>query len=200
MKTTNILAAALMLLTVLSCQKEDQTLTTSKTEEGVLITCTFAVNDEATKTTVDTDGLTPKWAADDEICIYSGATSKTITLVANGTSASSDQSEISADGRSFTFTKPSGEGWGDDICAIYPNGAVTEVGESGVKIFFGCSNTVGQDGSFGKANICAAKESSGTMSFKNVGAILKFPSKPASVTKVTVPVAGLANVTGLRVA
>jgi len=191
MKTTGFFAAALVLFTALSCQKENQQeLNTPSEGQGTLITCSFAANDDASRTSLDADGLTPKWSAGDSILIYDPFDmenrTSTIVLVASGT-PSSETGLISEDSLKFTFYKPSD--WGKELYAIYPSIALDEVTTDSITyIHFSA-----QDGSFAKANICAGRTSSKVLSFKNAGAILKFTSKPLDVTKVGVPVSGLTN-------
>lgn len=176
-KIFNLCAAVIMLLSVMACHKEEPV------KQETIITCTFAAYEVGTKTAT-TDGLAPLWTVGDVIKIFDPAAPKSrnkeVTLAASGAAASDTQGVISADGKSFTFKKPAD--WGNEICAIYPASAVQECTDTHVKI-----NFAGQDGSFAKANICAAKTSADAMTFNNVGAIIKYTSKPANVTKVQVP-------------
>jgi len=186
-KTIAYLFAALAIVTAASCTKVEQQIDGEEAGNGKIITCTFAANDNTTKTTT-TDGKTPLWAAGDQIKVYdAGDVSKTavITLVAHGTEPAANEGVLSSDCKSFTYTKPSG--WTGALCAIYPASAFTEFSSNDPVI-----NFAGQDGTFGKANICAGKEDAGgIISFKNVGAILKFKEKPATVTDVFIPIEGL---------
>jgi len=184
MKTTRLSLLFATLLLVLSCQKEQHDAVYD-TGQGALITCTFAIND-GVKTTTD-DGKTPLWSAGDEIMLYDGASRiKKLTLATSGIPTSYTGVIDGENATKFTFTKP--EDW-DYVYAIYPYSACVQgFSASAPKLSF-----AGQDGTFAKANLCAAVEVASSMSFKNIGAILKFPSKPAEVTNIVVPVAGLAK-------
>jgi len=179
---------AVVLLTVLSCQKEEQQYrNTEELSQKELITCSFGDNDSDTKTITPSKGGN-FWQNGDEIMLYDGVSNfQKLTLASRG-DASSTTGVIKQDASKFTFVKPSG--W-TNVYAIYPYGAcVSEFSASAPKL-----NFADQDGTFGRANISAAVEISGSMSFKNVGAILFHVRKPTAqnATNIVVPVAELAN-------
>ena len=186
MKKTIIFASVALatLFAFSSCQKE--TLQDNESTNGVrIITAEFENN--ATKTTLNDDGITPEWAVDDVIRILNATTYQDVTL----TDGNITDNKI-------TFTT-SLEG---TLYAVYPASATTMESCPDGNITF--TIPASQDGTFASANICVAKSKEGeepnkdNLIFRNATAVLKITT-PADVVKVAVaaanPIAGTVTAT-----
>ena len=159
--------AALAALT--SCQKADLAEQNSVNTNGERVITAYFDN-AGTKTTLDENGITPKWAPNDKIMLLDETGKQEITL---------EESNISADGKSVTITTTL-EG---TIYAVYPSTATDAeriVDENSVPVTLSAEN---QDGTFGSANICVAKDNDGSLAFKNVTSVLHL-TQTAATTKV----------------
>ncbi|MCQ2171167.1 MAG: hypothetical protein MJZ17_00200 [Bacteroidales bacterium] len=158
--------AILAIASLVSCQKEElQEQDTAGTNKIRVITAYF--DDARTKTDLDDNGKTPKWTVGDKILLLDENGKEEITLA-----------DDDIKGNEVTIkTTLSGT-----LYAVYPSEAAAAekiVTENSVPVTLSAS----QDGSFGSANICVAKESSGTIIFKNVTAVLHI-TQTAAATKV----------------
>jgi len=162
--------AAAALLSVASCQKMELENTGNEPAQTVrIISGEFA--NAGTKTTLDTDGLTPLWSAEDVIRVLDDSGYQDITLVANGSTPGSNEGEISADSKSFSFATTLS---GTTLYAIYPASATTMTSCTDDNISFTIPSV--QDGKFGSANICVASGDSSTPStlyFSNATAVVE---------------------------
>jgi len=162
--------AAAALLSVASCQKMELENTGNEPAQTVrIISGEFA--NAGTKTTLDTDGLTPLWSAEDVIRVLDDSGYQDITLVANGSTPGSNEGEISADSKSFSFATTLS---GTTLYAIYPASATTMTSCTDGNISFTIPSV--QDGKFGSANICVASGDSSTPStlyFSNATAVVE---------------------------
>ena len=173
MKKTIIFASVALatLFAFSSCQKEN--LQDNGTTNGVrIITAEFENN--ATKTDLNSDGVTPEWKAGDVIRILGTAPNEyaDITLTTDN---------IKNEGRTITF----GTSFTGALYAVYPASATTMTSCPDGEITFTIPAI--QDGTFGSANICVAKstEDDGTnkdnLIFRNATAVLKITTSSAVV-------------------
>lgn len=184
-RTLYFLIAVIALLTAASCQKEAQPQ--AGAGAGDIITCVFAANTPGgtapgTKSTIV--GHSPIWSTGDQVYLYDKVNpSEHNTTIILGTTPGA---VIAADGRSFTFTRPGG--WSPNLCAVYPADAFLQDVVGMPRIRFD-----NQDGTFAKANICAAMTSGSVLSFVNESAILMFTGKPAEVREIVLPISAVTN-------
>lgn len=153
-----ILFAMAVLAALASCQKADLAEQNSVNTNGERVITAYFDN-AGTKTTLDDNGVTPKWSENDKIMLLDGSGKQEITL---------DADDISSDGKSVTITTTL-EG---TIYAVYPSTATSAekvVDENSVPVTLSAEN---QDGTFASANICVAKEDDGSLAFKNVTSVL----------------------------
>ena len=150
-----------------SCQKEN--LQDNGTTNGVrIITAEFENN--ATKTNLNSDGVTPEWKAGDVIRILNTTTHQDVPLT---------DGNITDNKITFT-TSLTG-----DLYAVYPATATSMTSCPDGEITFTIPAI--QDGTFGSANICVAKstEDDGTnkdnLIFRNATAVLKITTSSAVV-------------------
>lgn len=169
-----------------SCQKEN--FQDNGSASGVR-TISAEFENKATKTTLNSDGITPEWEVGDEIRILSETTFEDITLTTDN---------IENDGRTITFnTSLIGT-----LYAVYPASATTMESCPDGNITF--TIPASQDGAFASANICVAKSmeedetNKDNLIFRNATAVLKITT-PADVVKVDVaaanPIAGTVTAT-----
>ena len=169
-----------------SCQKEN--FQDNGSASGVR-TISAEFENNATKTTLNSDGITPEWKVGDEIRILSETTFDIITLATDN---------IENDGRTITFnTSLIGT-----LYAVYPASATTmeSCPDGNITLTIGTN----QDGTFASANICVAKSTEedetnkDNLIFRNATAVLKITT-PADVVKVDVaaanPIAGTVTAT-----
>ena len=154
-----------------SCQKEN--LQDNGTTNGVrIITAEFENN--ATKTKLNSDGVTPEWKGGDEIRILNATTHQDVTL----TDGNISNNKITF-ATSLTGT----------LYAVYPASATEMTSCINGNITFTIPTE--QDGTFGSANICVAKSkedeepNKDNLIFRNATAVLKITT-PADVVKVEV--------------
>lgn len=154
-KTFRLIIAAIAVITAsASCQKEITGSNDSNAPSTDGLRVITAVFDGATKSSLD--GFTPKFENGDRILITNGKDQP-------------DVREISVDetGKATFTTELTG-----DLKAVYPYGAEKmdeeELNIVGVKV------PASQDGTFAKANIAMATITSGTATFVNQTAVLKF--------------------------
>lgn len=150
-----ILFAMAVLAALASCQKADLAEQNSVNTNGERVITAYFDN-AGTKTTLD--GVTPKWEPNDEIMLLNGSTHDKITL---------GESNISADGKSITFTTT----LSGPLYAVYPLDA-TDADRIVTENIVPVTLKAEQDGTFGSANICVAKEDDGKLAFKNVTSVL----------------------------
>ena len=149
MKKIAYIFAAIAAVAAVGCQKfEKETVVKTRT-----LVCSF----DATKTTLDDNGKSPKWAVGDKIKLIDTTGSELVTLTTDDIKDDNSRIEIE--------TKLQGE----TIYAVYPASAAVSTSVTNDIVNF---TTAKQDGSFAKANICVAKENNGTLSFQNATAIV----------------------------
>lgn len=168
-KSISIILSLVSVVLLGSCEKA-QLDSQQNNESNAARTIIGIFEEEITKTTLAEDGLTPKWAVGDQICLLNNTSKEIITLT---------QAMIREDDGSFIFeTTLTG-----DIYAVYPASATSMSSCSG-KIEFTIPEN--QDGSFAKANICIAKcpDGNSSLSFKNATALLSFTQKEAGVKEI----------------
>ena len=161
-----ILFAMAVLAALASCQKADLAEQNSVNTNGERVITAYFDN-AGTKTTLD--GVTPKWSENDKIMLLDETGKQEITL---------EESNISADGKSVTITTTL-EG---TIYAVYPSNA-TSAEKVETPNIVPVTLSANQDGTFGSANICVAKENDGKLAFKNVTSVLHL-TQTAATTKV----------------
>lgn len=164
-----ILFAMAALAALASCQKADLAKQNSVNTNGERVITAYFDN-AGTKTTLDENGITPKWAPNDKIMLLNETSKQEITL---------EESNISADGKSVTITTTL-EG---TIYAVYPSKATSAEKietENIVPVTLSAEN---QDGTFASANICVAKDNDGSLAFKNVTSVLHL-TQTVATTKV----------------
>lgn len=182
-----ILMSVACMALLASCSEKIVPEEQKETPEANALTISMTFDSSQTKTTLGgANNRTPIWESGDEIWISDGTKNTTYVLT------SSDIDEIN-NVASFQVSGLSGE----TVYAVYPAVAAVGVSEGNVVI-----TLVNQDGSFAKANICAAKADvvpvdantkSATLAFKNATAILKFLNPNVDdITRVEPP-----KVTGL---
>ena len=172
MKKTMIFLAVAMatVFTFSSCQKEY--IESNVSESGIrVITAEFENN--ATKTTLNSDGKTPEWAVGDVIRVLSSSTYKDITLVSGSGTPEEGQGIIA--NNAIVITIPAA--MTGTLYAVYPASATTMTSCNDGNINFTIPAI--KDGTFASANICVAKSSTtdGTnkdnLVFRNATAVLK---------------------------
>lgn len=181
MKKTIIFAtvAIATLFAFSSCQKE--TLLDNGSTNGVR-TITAEFENNATKTDLNSDGVTPEWKVGDEIRILNATNYQYVTL-----------SDGDITNNKITFTT-SLEG---TLYAVYPASATEMTSCIDGNITFTIPTE--QDGTFGSANICIAKSTEedetnkDNLIFRNATAVLKITT-PADVVIVDVTAAN--NIAG----
>lgn len=156
-----------------SCQKENPDNTS---KDGVrVITAEF--ENTASKTTLNSDGITPEWAAGDVLRILNATSYENITLLAGDI----DENKIT-----FTTTL---EG---TLYAVYPASATSMEKCDDGNITFTIPAI--QDGTFASANICVATSTEDddtnkdNLIFRNATAVLKITT-PADVVGVDITAA-----------
>lgn len=178
MRTLRILLASALVLLGASCTKDEQARTEDESA-GFLVSAAFG--EGSTKTTLS--GMSPLWSEGDMIKVYNsdGTRSQTVTLVTDGT-PSTTVGVITGGGAGCSFRSA----FGGTIYAVYPESSAAGV-SNGRPVISIPSRT---DGSFGRANICAATASvSGavsSMTFRNAVTILQVNDKSASIEKFVI--------------
>jgi len=165
-----IAIAAAALLSFSSCQKEELNNTDINSTSTERIISGSFVND-GTKTTLDTDAITPLWSVGDMIRVLDGTSYQDFTLIANGSTAGTNEGVISADGKSFTFTTTL---TGETLYAVYPASATAMKSCTDGNVTFTIPSV--QDGTFGSANICVASgdgSNANTIYFRNATAVVE---------------------------
>ena len=154
-----------------SCQKEN--FQDNGSASGVR-TISAEFENKATKTTLNSDGITPEWEEGDKIRILSETTFEDITLTTDN---------IENDGRTITFnTNLIGT-----LYAVYPANATSLEKCDDGKITFSIPAT--QEGTFAGANICVAKSTEDdetnidNLIFRNATAVLEITT-PDNVIKL----------------
>jgi len=176
-KILALFMAAAALTALASCQKEIFENADNESAQTVRI-ISGAFNNDGTKTTLDTDNVTPLWSVGDKIRVLDGTSYQDVTLVANGSTPGANEGVISADGKSFTFsTSLTGM-----LYAVYPASATTMTSCSDGNITFAIPAV--QDGTFGSANICVASgdgSTANTIFFSNATAVVEMTVKSGVV-------------------
>lgn len=180
MKKTILLAsfAIATLFAFSSCQKEN--LQDNGTTNGIrIITAEFENN--ATKTNLNSDGVTPEWKGGDVIRILNETTHQDVALEAGNIS-----------NNKITFTTS----LIGDLYAVYPATATSMTSCTDGKITFAIPAV--QDGTFGSANICVAKgDDKDHLVFSNATAVLEFSQdSPSSTGVIRVAVDAANNIAG----
>ena len=182
MKKTIIFASIALatLFAFSSCQKE--TLQDNGSTNGVrIITAEFENN--ATKTDLNSDGVTPEWKVDDEIRILNATTYQDVVLV-SGETQPAEGNGIIKDGKIVIAIPVTMTG---TLYAVYPASVTTMESCGDGNITFTIPAV--QDGTFASANICVAKSSTtdetnkDNLVFRNATAVLAF-SQTAVTNKV----------------
>ena len=172
MKKTIIFASVALatLFAFSSCQKEN--LQDNGTTNGVrIITAEFENN--ATKTDLNSDGVTPEWAVGDVLRILNATTYQDVTLISGEDTPTNPGDGIIKKG-AIVFAIP-GTMTGT-LYAVYPASATT-MESCGGNITFTIPAI--QDGTFASANICVAKSTEedennkNNLIFSNATAVLK---------------------------
>ena len=153
-----ILFAMAALAALASCQKVELAEQNSVNTNGERVITAYFDN-AGTKTTLDENGITPKWAPNDKIMLLNETSKEEITL---------DGEDISSDGKSVTITTT----LGGTIYAVYPSNATSAEKVETANIVPVTLSAENQDGTFASANICVAKENDGSLAFKNVTSVL----------------------------
>ena len=169
-----------VLAALASCQKADLAEQNSVNTNGERVITAYFDN-AGTKTTLD--GVTPKWTAGDKIMLLDGSGKQEITL---------DADDISSDGKSVTITTTL-EG---TIYAVYPSNATSAEKVEAANIVPVTLSAENQDGTFGCANICVAKDNDGSLAFKNVTSVLhltQISSTGVNEIIITTPSADIAG-------
>ena len=191
MKKTILLASFVIatLFAFSSCQKEN--LQDNGSTNGVrIITAEFENN--ATKTTLNSDGVTPEWKAGDVIRILNATTYQDVVLVseenplAEGRGIIEDGKIVIAIDDEITGT----------LYAVYPATATSMKSCPDGEITFAIPAV--QDGTFGSANICVAKgDDKDNLMFSNATAVLEFSQdSPSSTGVIRVAVDAANNIAG----
>ena len=154
-----ILFAMAALAALASCQKAEIAEQNSVNTNGERVITAYFDNAQ-TKTSLDNNGVTPKWTVGDKIMVLDGSGHQEITLGVDGI--------ISSDGKSVTFTVTDLSG---TLYAVYPSDA-TDADRIVTENIVPVTLKAEQDGTFGSANICVAKENDGSLAFKNVTSVL----------------------------
>ena len=182
MKKTIIFASVALatLFAFSSCQKE--TLQDNGSTNGVrIITAEFENN--ATKTDLNSDGVTPEWAVGDKIRILNATTYQDVDLV-SGETPPAEGHGIIKDGKIVIAIDDNITG---TLYAVYPASATTMTSCTDGNINFTIPTV--QDGTFASANICVAKSiaddetNMDNLVFSNATSVLEF-SQTASSTQV----------------
>ena len=198
MKKTIILASVALatLFAFSSCQKES--LRDNGSANGVrIITAEFENN--ATKTELNSDGVTPEWAVGDVLRILNATTYQDVTLISGEDTPTNPGDGIIKKG-AIVFAIP--ETMTGTLYAVYPATATSMESCPEDEITFTIRTE--QDGTFGSANICVAKSkedeepNKDNLIFRNATAVLKIKT-PADVLQVDVaaanPIAGTVTAT-----
>ena len=157
-----------VLAALTSCQKADLAEQNSVNTNGERVITAYFDN-AGTKTTLDDNGVTPKWTGTETIRILNGSTFDKITP---------DEIVVSTDGKSITFTTT----LSGTLYAVYPFTATSAEKIENDDIV-PVTLSANQDGTFASANICVAKENDGSLAFKNVTSVLHL-TQVAATTKV----------------
>lgn len=177
------LFAAFLMLIAASCNKEP--LIPDNTDplqlEPRVLTASYALNE--TKSTLN--GFDPKWAEGDKVMLTDGVNSQEFTLVTSIPGL--NEAQIGAEGTQFHVSIPGD--WGATIYAIYPSDSY--LGIDGGEIEFIIPTN--QNGSFSSANICAAKTTDTSLSFKNVTSLVKLNSVETGINTVIIPAVNIAG-------
>ena len=178
-----ILFAIATLAALASCQKADLAEQNSVNTNGERVITAYFDN-AGTKTTLDDNGVTPKWSENDKIMLLDGSGKQEITL---------DADDISSDGKSVTITVTDLSG---TLYAVYPSDA-TDAVKIETENIVPVTLKAEQDGTFASANICVAKEDDGKLAFKNVTSVLHLTQTEATTNVneiiITTPSADIAG-------
>ena len=170
-----------------SCQKEN--LQDNGSTNGVrIITAEFENN--ATKTELNSDGVTPEWIVGDKIRILNATTYQDVTLKDGNVTPTNPGDGIIKNG-AIVFAIP--ETLTDALYAVYP---VTDESMNSCTGNINFTIPAIQDGTFASANICVAKsmeDDDTKLIFRNATAVLKIKT-PSDVVKVEVTAAN--NIAG----
>ena len=178
-----------------SCQKEN--FQDDGSASGVR-TISAEFENKATKTTLNSDGITPEWEVGDIIRILNATTYQDVTLVSGEDTPTNPGYGIIMNG-AIVFAIP--DTMTGTLYAVYPASATTMESCDGNITF---TIPASQDGTFASANICVAKSTEEDetnkdyLIFRNATAVLQIKT-PANVVKVDVaaanPIAGTVTAT-----
>ncbi|MCQ2051262.1 MAG: hypothetical protein MJY74_03560 [Bacteroidaceae bacterium] len=195
MKKTIIFASVALatLFAFSSCQKE--TLQDNGSTNGVrIITAEFENN--ATKTDLNSDGVTPEWKVGDIIRILNATTHQDVTIKSGEDTPTNPGDGIIKNGKIVIAIDDNITG---TLYAVYPASATTITSCSGSIDF--TIPTV-QDGTFGSANICVAKSiaddetNKDNLVFSNATSVLEFSQTAASTQVLRVAVTAANAIAG----
>jgi len=160
-KIFTIAIVATTILSFASCQKEElKKIDNDSTNTERIISGAFT--NDVTKTTLDTDGITPLWSVGDKIRLLDGTSYQDITLASDN---------ITDGGKKITFSTTL---TGSQLYAVYPASATTMESCADGSINFTVPSV--QDGTFGSANICVASGNGSTVNtiyFSNATAVVE---------------------------
>ena len=154
-----------------SCQKEN--LQDNGSTNGVR-TITAEFENNATKTELNSDGVTPEWAIGDKIRILNATTYQDVTLISGENTPTNPGDGIIKKG-AIVFAIP--ETMTGTLYAVYPASATTM--ESCPEDNINFTIPTEQDGTFASANICVAKSTEedetnkDNLIFRNATAVLE---------------------------
>ena len=194
-KITTLAVAAATIFAFSSCQKENSD-NSSKDDVRII---TAEIENTATKTTLNADGITPEWAVGDEIRVFNATSYQNVTLTDAEENPTTPGLGIIKDG-AIVFAIP--ETMTGTLYAVYPASATTLESCPDGNITF--TIPASQSGTFASANICVAKSAEedeankDNLIFRNATAVLKITT-PDDVIKVEVasanPIAGTVTAT-----
>ena len=171
MKKTIIFASVALatLFAFSSCQKE--TLQDNESTNGVrIITAEFENN--ATKTYLNDDGVTPEWKFGDKIMLLNNDDQQEIEIISGSGTPSDGKAYINDTGLTISTHL------GNTLYAVYPATATSMESCPDGEITFTIPAV--QDGTFGSANICVAKSmvddetNKDNLVFRNATSVLEF--------------------------
>lgn len=185
-KAINHLFAAIVILAAASCQKE------TLVEPAVDATCSYRTItgsfDDSVLTKTAIDGTTPRWTDGDAIMITDGMVGNLLRIDLVSSDPQEGQALISDSGSKFTASIPAD--WGQTLFAVYPASAYVGLVAGSIQFRI----PFNQDGSFANANICVARTSDNSISFKNAVAVVKLSEVGEGVGYVSISTPNIGGV------
>ena len=189
-KTLSIAFAAFALFAFTSCQKES--LQDNESTNGVrIITAEFENN--ATKTDLNSDGVTPEWKLGDKIMLLNNSDQQEIEIISGSGTPFDGKAYINGTGLTISTHLD------NTLYAVYPASATTMTSCSGSIDF---TIPAVQDGTFASANICVAKSmeddetNKDNLVFSNATSVLEFSQTAASTGVLRVAVTATNAIAG----